>query len=44
MSLVRKQSKGAFRATGEDFSASLDQKNCIIASLHSEVEALRANQ
>jgi hypothetical protein len=43
ISLNRKASKGTFRTT-EDFSANLDQKNNVIASLQGEVENLRPNQ
>jgi chromosome segregation ATPase len=44
MSLIRKASKQTLRLTTEDFSACMDQKNGVIASLQGEVEALRTNQ
>lgn len=44
MSLIRKASKQTLRLTTEDFTACLDQKNAIIASLQNEVESLRSNQ
>lgn len=44
MSLIRKASKATLRVTTEDFSACMDQKNAVIASLQGEVESLRSNQ
>lgn len=37
MSINRKNSKATLRLAPEDLAASLDQKNCIIASLQGEL-------
>jgi hypothetical protein len=44
MSLIRKASKATLRTNTDDFPASMDQKNGIIACLQNEVEQLRINQ
>ena len=44
MSITRKGSKATLRVTSEDLATSLDQKNCIITALSSELEKLRMNQ
>ena len=44
MSLIRKASKTTLRPTPEDFTAAMDHKNNIIASLSAELEAVRPNQ
>lgn len=44
MSITRKSSKQTLRLAPEDLAASLDQKNCIISCLQTELEKLRVNQ
>lgn len=42
MSLLRKSSRAVLRATPEDYTAAMDHKNAIIATLTSEREAMSA--